>query len=299
MYYLDPKNDISFKKVFGRHPEVLKSFLNALLPLQPDSPITEIEYLNPELLPDIPELKFTMVDMRCRDKTGRQFLVEMQMLWADSFESRILLNACKAFSHQIGRGDTYDLLAPVYSLNIINQSFSGQSAVWYHQYALNHQSLPGKRMNGLEFVLIELPNFMPANYKERRITTLWLRFLKEIKNRSTMIPQELLEVPEIAEAVEALKDSSYSREELEQYEKYWDILRTQQTFVNDALRKGRLEGQQIGQQIGEQLGQHIGEHKKAKYSAEKLIIRGFSNADIADITGLGIDEIEALRKEMN
>jgi predicted transposase/invertase (TIGR01784 family) len=253
--------------------------LNALLPLQPDSPITEIEYLNPELLPDIPELKFTMVDMRCRDKTGRQFLVEMQMLWADSFESRILFNACKAFSHQIGRGDTYDLLAPVYSLNIINQSFSGQSTVWYHQYALSHQSLPGKRITGLEFVLIELPNFIPANYKERRITTLWLRFLKEIKNRSTMIPQELLEVPEIAEAVEALKDSSYTRKELEQYEKYWDILRTQQTFVNDALRKGKLEGK--------------------LESAQKLIIRGFSSADIADITGLGIDEIEALRKEMN
>jgi predicted transposase/invertase (TIGR01784 family) len=75
MYYLDPKNDITFKKVFGQHPEVLKSFLNALLPLDQASQITEIEYLTPELLPDIPELKFTMVDIRCRDNTGRQFHV--------------------------------------------------------------------------------------------------------------------------------------------------------------------------------------------------------------------------------
>jgi hypothetical protein len=32
--YLDPKNDLTFKKVFGQHPHLLKSFLNALLPLE-------------------------------------------------------------------------------------------------------------------------------------------------------------------------------------------------------------------------------------------------------------------------
>jgi predicted transposase/invertase (TIGR01784 family) len=287
MYYLDPKNDITFKKVFGQHPEVLKSFLNALLPLEQANQITEIEYITPELLPDISELKFTMVDIRCRDSTGRQFLVEMQMLWAASFESRILFNTCKAFSHQIGKGEAYDLLSPVYSLNIINQPFSGQSTVWYHHYRLSHQLLPGKFMPGLEFVSIELPNFIPANYQERKVTALWLQFLKDIKDKSTMIPEELLEVPQIAEAVEALKESSYSPEELEKYEKYWDILRTQQTFVNDARREGKLEGEKKG------------ERKKATYIAQKLINRGFANGDIADITALGIDEIEALRKVMN
>ena len=120
MFYLDPKNDITFKKVFGEHPKVLISFLNAFLPLQQDSEITEIEYLPAELLPDISELKNTIVDIRCRDSKGRQFIVEMQMLWVDSFESRIIFNTCKAFSHQIGKGEAYDHLAPVYSLNIIN-----------------------------------------------------------------------------------------------------------------------------------------------------------------------------------
>ena len=33
MRYLDPKNDLTFKKVFGEHPHLLRSFLNALLPL--------------------------------------------------------------------------------------------------------------------------------------------------------------------------------------------------------------------------------------------------------------------------
>jgi hypothetical protein len=31
--YLDPKADLTFKKVFGEHPELVMSLLNALLPL--------------------------------------------------------------------------------------------------------------------------------------------------------------------------------------------------------------------------------------------------------------------------
>lgn len=46
--YLDPKADLTFKKVFGEHKELLVSFLNALLPLQPGKEIVEIEYLPAE-----------------------------------------------------------------------------------------------------------------------------------------------------------------------------------------------------------------------------------------------------------
>jgi len=33
---MDPKNDLTFPKVFGEHPHLLRSFLNALLRLMPD-----------------------------------------------------------------------------------------------------------------------------------------------------------------------------------------------------------------------------------------------------------------------
>lgn len=39
--YLDPKADIVFKKIFGEHPELLKSFLNAVLPL-PENGLLEV-----------------------------------------------------------------------------------------------------------------------------------------------------------------------------------------------------------------------------------------------------------------
>jgi predicted transposase/invertase (TIGR01784 family) len=112
----------------------------------------------------------------------------------------------------------------------------------------------------------------------RKIMALWLKFLKEIKNHTTMIPQDILEVPEIAEAVEALKETSYSRKELEQYEKYWDIVRTQKAFVQDALKKGKIEGQM----------------DEKKSIAKNLKSQGLDIGLISKATGLDITTINEL-----
>ena len=37
---LEPKADLTFKKVFGEHPDLVMSLLNALLPLSEDQTIT-------------------------------------------------------------------------------------------------------------------------------------------------------------------------------------------------------------------------------------------------------------------
>ena len=39
MRYLDPKADLTFKKIFGEHKDLLISLLNALLPLADDEQI--------------------------------------------------------------------------------------------------------------------------------------------------------------------------------------------------------------------------------------------------------------------
>ena len=53
MKYLDPKADLTFKKIFGNHPKRLISLLNALLPLSEEEQIHEIEYLPTELVPQL------------------------------------------------------------------------------------------------------------------------------------------------------------------------------------------------------------------------------------------------------
>ena len=55
MKYLDPKADLTFKKVFGEHPDLVISLLNALLPFETeDEKIVSVEYLPAELFPETP-----------------------------------------------------------------------------------------------------------------------------------------------------------------------------------------------------------------------------------------------------
>ena len=62
--YLNPKADMTFKLVFGEHPDLVMSLLNALLPLPEDGQIESVEYLTPEMVPENPAKKDSIVDAR-------------------------------------------------------------------------------------------------------------------------------------------------------------------------------------------------------------------------------------------
>jgi hypothetical protein len=74
----------------------MKSLLNALLPLKKNQEIITLEYLPTKSVPDTPLFKISIIDVRCIDNNGQHFIVEMQMIWTDSFKSRVLFNASKA-----------------------------------------------------------------------------------------------------------------------------------------------------------------------------------------------------------
>ncbi len=262
MRYLDPKNDLTFKKVFGEHPHLLRSFLNAMLPLPPDRQIVSLEYLAPELVPQIPVMKNSIVDVRCVDSHGRHFIVEMQVLWTDSFYNRVLFNASKAYVKQLKTGEHYHLLQPVYSLNLIDDTFLADSDDYYHHYQIVNVADTGHRIEGLEFVFVELPKFQPKTIAEKKLRALWLRFLTEIQDQSTEVPEEILQDADIRQAVECLQESAFTLGELETYDRYWDQVRVERTLLFDSLaegeqiglEKGRAEGRAEGRTEGERLG---------------------------------------------
>jgi predicted transposase/invertase (TIGR01784 family) len=256
--YLDPKNDLVFKKVFGGHANILMSFLNALLPLEDGQLVQSIEYLPPEMVPEIPIIKNSIVDVRCTDNFGRQFIVEMQMLWTDSFKSRVLFNASKAYVRQLDKGIEYKGLKPVYALSLINEVFDQDSEYYYHHYKLVHSQNNSKTIEGLQLVFIEIPKFKTKNIKDKKLTVLWLRYLSEIENGKEMIDDALLKelnsVPEIAQALELSKESAFTKTELEAYDKYWDTIRTERTLIADAEAKGEMKGKIEGKIEGQEIG---------------------------------------------
>lgn len=279
MRYLNPKADLTFKKVFGEHPDLVASFLNALLPFDsPEERIEHVEYLPSELVPQTPLRKNSIVDVRCQDKRGRQFIVEMQMVWSSEFKQRVLFNASKAYVRQITGGEDYELLQPVYSLNLVNDIFEPELEGYYHNYRIVHVEHSDRIIEGLHFVFVELPKFTPQTYKEKKMHVLWLRYLTEIDEKTREVPQEFLDNPDIKKAVAQLEKSAFTDAQLRGYEKFWDTVSVEKTLINSAERKGRAEGRAEG----------------IKQTARRMKAKGYPLADISDVTGLTIAEINLL-----
>ena len=78
MKYLDPKADLTFKKIFGNHPKRLISLLNALQSLSEEELIQQQQYL-----PTVEELEisgFTDAELRAYDKFWDSVSVERTLL---------------------------------------------------------------------------------------------------------------------------------------------------------------------------------------------------------------------------
>ena len=137
--YVDPRYDTTFKRVFGEHSDLLISFINAMLPLEGDQIVEEIEYLNVMQVPPIPDATYAAVNVRCKDKLKNLFLVEIQMVWTEDYMTRIFFNASKAYVTQLQKGEDYKLLEPVYSINIVNDTVESElpKDQFYHYYQIH------------------------------------------------------------------------------------------------------------------------------------------------------------------
>ncbi len=293
MKYLDPKNDLTFKKVFGQHPHLLRSFLNALLPLAEGTYIESLEYLPAELVPEIPIIKHSIVDVRCKDNRGRQFIVEMQMHWTTGFLQRVLFNASKAYVKQLDKSYQYNTLQPVYALSLVNEMFEPQKEEYYHHYQIVNVADTQKQIEGLEFVFVELPKFKAKSITEKKIQVLWLRFMTEIDENITELPEDLMSQKDIKEAADNLQVSAFSKAELESYDKYWDSVRTEKTLQSGFYYKGKAEGKAEGEQIGLEKGIKEGIKKVAINALKK----GMPLEEIIELTGLTKKQILQLKND--
>jgi len=271
--YLDPKADLTFKKIFGQHPKLLISFLNAVMPFEPDRHIVEVEYLPSEMVPENPGKKYSIVDVRCTDNYKRQFIVEMQSNWEEGFMNRILFNAGKAYVRQLDKGQNYDLLQPVYTLVILSENFSHNSGRFYHHYKIVNVEKTDEVIEGLEFVLMELTEkFKPETISDRKLMVLWLHFLKEL-DKMKVLPPEMMENEDIRMAAELCEESAFTPAELAAYEKYWDMVSTEKTAISSAIKKGKTE------------------------IALNMLKDGMSNELVSKYTNLTIQEIQNLNKK--
>ena len=297
--YLDPKADLTFKLVFGEHKDLVMSLLNALLPLEPDGQITSVEYLPTELVPENPGKKDSVVDVRCEDQQGRQFIVEMQMYWNQYFKSRVLLNASKAVVKQLKDGEGYNLIQPVYCLNLINDiGFESGPDEFYHDYAIVNVAHSDRIIEGLRFVFVELPKFRPESIAEKKMAVLWLRFLTEINRKTDEAPAELLENEATRKALSLVEKSAMTEAQLHAYDKFWMAVTDEAGFLEARYHRGMTEGLEKGRAEGMEKGRAEGRAegvaKANREHASKMKALNMPDEIISQITGLSMEEIEKL-----
>ena len=323
--YLNPKVDFLFKKIFGENKELVISFLNSLLPLEEGQEILTIEYLSPEQVPNTVLGKNSIVDVRCKDNNGRTFIVEMQSEWTNIFRKRLLVNGSKAIVMQMDKKFAEDKakhfieLQPVYVLAIVNGRFS-KGKDWYHHLQIIDYKNPDVVIDGLDFVLVELPNFTRDTwtYTHKQLAVLWLRFLKEIDGWHDDLPEEFVSNQLIYSAIKICEKAAFTPEELYAYElseeqMMWDnsikfledtviesrkIIAEKDKALDDERKTSELKDKALEDErkASEQKDKALEDERKAREKerenvALKLLQKGMSVEDVSDATGLTQEQI--------
>jgi predicted transposase/invertase (TIGR01784 family) len=293
--FINPKTDFAFKKIFGSEQshEILVSFLNGIL-YAGDSIIEDLKILNPYQAPRIRGVKDTYLDVKAKLVGGQSVIIEMQVLNIEGFEKRILYNAAKAYSIQLNQGDQYTLLNPVIALTITDfQMFSEFDSVISRFVMKEKDYLVDYPSCDLELVFVELPKFKKTLDQINTLTEKWMYFLQNTRELDS-IPATMGDVPEIRQAFEVANQANLNRDELEELENQLIFIQDQRNAISLATKQGLKEGLEKGLEKGREEGKEEGALAMQKSIAINLLPT-LDNGAIAKITGLSLEEVEALR----
>jgi len=241
MQFLNPQSDMVFKKLFGdiTHKNILMSFLNSVLGRAEGEKISEVVINDPTNVPETPLSKTTIVDVRCTDQQGRQYIVEMQVVAQKDYAARAQYYSSLALSRQLASGEDYYKLVPVIFVGILSFSLFKNENYISHHFILDSET-NAHELKHLEFHFIELTKFNKEITLSSDILDKWIYFLKHAVNLNA-VPASLKE-PVLEEAFSVLAQSNWSRQELEAYDRYLDAIRSSRSQMETAKESGRAEG---------------------------------------------------------
>ncbi len=311
MRFINPKTDYAFKKIFGSEQshDILISFLNAIL-YDGENAIAKIEILNPYLPPKIRGVKDTYLDIKATLDNRSTVIIEMQVLNIEGFEKRILYNAAKAYSIQLGQGQAYTLLDPVIALTITDFEMFPELNQLISRFILKEKDfLIDYPIYDIELVFVELPKFQTQLADLATLADKWLYFLKSARQLD-LVPDSMNIVPEIRQAFDIANEINLTREELEDMEKQEMFIHDQRGVMIKAHKQGLQEGRQEGLEQGLQEGLEQGLQEGLEQGLEQgkiaamlemagQLLAILDDAEISRITGLTLEQVSQLRNKMN
>ncbi|MEM9569802.1 MAG: Rpn family recombination-promoting nuclease/putative transposase [Bacteroidota bacterium] len=300
--YLNPKNDIAFKRIFGskKNSDILIAMLNAVLKGQLQEPIKKVEFLSPLQPPEVAGSKQSIVDVLFQDKDGRKYIIEMQIGHADGFQERAQYYAAKAYVNQAKKGDSYYGLKEIIFLAFCDFSIFPDKKDYKSEHVTLDKKTHERNLDKFSFTFVDLVKFdqqRPRSVQELTLEEKFYYFLchaEEIDNAE--LPLLIGKDKVIKKAFTELERFGWSDQELAVYEA---LQKTGDDYVSTLSfqrKQGKVEGIQIGEKRGIEIGKKRGIQIGMRDTVTKLLANGMSNAKAAEVLGLTLKQLEELLK---
>ena len=297
--FLDPKNDVAFRKIFGseEHKDILITFINDILELKDNDQIEDVEFLSTIQDPEIASKKQSIVDVLCKDKNGVQIIVEMQVAPTRGFEKRAQYYAAKAYSRQLNKGKEvdgkYENLKEVIFIAIADYTVFPDKKEFKSEHIMLDKKTYEHDLKDFSFTFIELPKFKKKKIEElTSIVDKWCYFFKyAAKTSEADMTKIASSYQTIGDAYEVVNQYNWNEKQLIAYDqekkRVWDNIAAMDYQLDRVRKEGREEGMEKGMEKGEK--------QKAIKIAKKLLASNLSPEFISDATGLNLKEIEELK----
>jgi predicted transposase/invertase (TIGR01784 family) len=285
--YLNLFTDFGFKRIFGQEQskETLMAFLNTLLPERHQ--IHDLQYTNPEHQGLTEYDRKAIFDLNCVSSSGEHFIVELQKAKQKFFKDRSVFYASFPIQRQAQRGDWDYRQQAVYSIGILDFVFDDEDPVTRGD-VLHRVQLKDQRnrvfYDKLSFIYLTLPNFNKTEDELESEQDKWFFVFKNL-HRLQDLPARLQ--GRIFERIfREAQIAKLDRKEQEAYEDslkvYRDLKNVLDTARDEAFEEGKAEG------LAE------GERRRSLEIARSMKAQGLGVGLIAQLTGLGTQDIENL-----
>jgi len=229
---LDPKLDLVFKRVFTQSPDLLMDLINAVRPDEP--PISELNILNPQILPEEIETKAIVLDILARDTSGQALNIEMQTRQHMGLPARMVFYLARLLSRQLGAGEGWHLVKPAISITLMDFNLfpAHDKCVW--TFELRDGQHPEVVLDrSLQMHLIEMPKAdrLPPS-RSTQVLVEWVKWFRHWDEETIM---QQIQHPAIQKAHQHLHAVSAD-------EQAWiQALQRERTLMIEALWKAQEE----------------------------------------------------------
>jgi predicted transposase/invertase (TIGR01784 family) len=300
--YLDPINDVAFKRIFKAKDKLL-DFLNATLINIIESKIISLDFLPTEEIPDIRQGKRSFFDLKVKDETGKIYIIEMQNSYDRYFLNRVQYYGSHTLASQLKIGDEYDGAIPIIVVSVLNHSLFNNDIPCISYHTTREKETNQCHLFLLSYVFIELTKFTKTEAELSSNLDEWLYFLSKSPN-ATDIPTNIKDKIVIS-AYKEIERFNWSEEQYDAYIRAGMMMGAERIRDEDNFEKGLKEGTEKGLKEGVEKGLKEGTEKGLKEgekqtkitTAKKMLENNIDLNIISSCTGLTPKEIKNLKKD--